>query len=726
MPVKMLAIHEQLCQLKSLIEQLKGVSTLSAKLKVLDAQQPVKDYLNQSPRLSALIKTLDPKEEWAIKSVLTLGQGAVIFKGFDAAEQPSERLAQLLNVLLEIELFYEDLGGILGYHYTVIRLAADKNEGLASSLKRTVYSQPPLEDISQNSSQVQAAIRWGIERLPEMSEIYPIGGAGDRLNLVDKHSGEHLPVAGMLFGGHTLLEGLIRDVQGKEYLYYKLTKKQCIMPIALMTSAEKNNHYYILEMFQKNRWFKRSSKNFKFFTQPLVPVMAEDGEWIMEAPLQLMLKPGGHGVIWKLALDQGVFDWLQARNCTKALIRQINNPVAGCDDGLLAFTGLGMHTQKIFGFASCSRLLNTAEGMDVLQEVKSSNGYEYGITNIEYTQFEQHGLHDVAQEPGSPYSAFPANTNILFVDIQKIIPFIQKYPLPGLLLNMKHQVSCVEANGQMRKKSIGRLELTMQNIADVIVSRFSKKLSKEEVGALPSYITYHKRIKTISVCKKAYVAGSSPLETPENCFYEVLQNYRDLLVHHCQMQLPEMRGIEEFLDKGPPFLVSLHPAIGPLYQIIAQKIKGGSLTFGSELVLEIAEVMIDNLMLNGSLIIEADALMGSQDAEEVLKYSEETGKCILKDVTIDNRGVDRTRGLSFACDELVRHESMTIILHGNAEFYAEGVVFSGSQTIEVPAGYRMTASEVDGKLIYCTEAIHGPGWYWKYTFDAGNRIQLEK
>lgn len=43
-----------------------------------------------------------------------------------------------------------------------------------------------------------------------------------------------------------------------------------------------------------------------------------------------MMKPGGHGAIWKLMWDEGVFDWLQGQHGRRAaLVRQISNPMAG-------------------------------------------------------------------------------------------------------------------------------------------------------------------------------------------------------------------------------------------------------------------------------------------------------------------------------------------------------------------------------------------------------------
>ena len=41
--------------------------------------------------------------------------------------------------------------------------------------------------------------------------------------------------------------------------------------------------------------------------QPLVPVISvEGGEWLLDAQLKPMMKPGGHGAIWKLMRDEGV------------------------------------------------------------------------------------------------------------------------------------------------------------------------------------------------------------------------------------------------------------------------------------------------------------------------------------------------------------------------------------------------------------------------------------
>lgn len=55
-----------------------------------------------------------------------------------------------------------------------------------------------------------------------------------------------------------------------------------------------------------------------------MPVVgAAAGRWPLAGPLAPMMKPGGHGAIWKLMLDQGVFAWLARHRREGALVRQI-------------------------------------------------------------------------------------------------------------------------------------------------------------------------------------------------------------------------------------------------------------------------------------------------------------------------------------------------------------------------------------------------------------------
>lgn len=60
--------------------------------------------------------------------------------------------------------------------------------------------------------------------------------------------------------------------------------------------------------------------------------------------------------------------------------------------------------------------------------------------------------------------------------------------------------------------------------------------------------------------------------------------------------------------QGPGFIFLYHPALGPLWDVISQKVVGGSLAPRSELVLELAEARLLDVHVDGSLQVGACVL----------------------------------------------------------------------------------------------------------------------
>lgn len=713
-------LKQQIDYLEKIQKKILSVSSLEDKHRVLSEEDNCKTYLKENNEFQKYLQGLSLENLYLIKSVLTLNEGHSIFR--EIKDSTPDQWSELLQMLKELDRFYDSLGGIIGYHLTVLKCIDTKEKKETS--ENINYRHPPLRNISSDSKFLREAIQSGIMAMENLVEIYPVGGAGDRLNLHDEKENQALPAAQLLFLGRTLLEGLFRDLQGREYLYYKLYKKQSLTPVAMMTSHEKNNHAHILSICEKNKWFGRPQDSLLFFTQPLVPVMTISGEWVMQGPLKPLLKPGGHGVIWKQALDSGILDYFISKERPEALIRQINNPIAGIDYGLLAFIGIGNKEKKIFGFASCPRLLNATEGMDVLVEKRENQNWNYCITNVEYTSFEAHGLKDEPEKKGSPYSQYPANTNILFVNLSLLKPFIKKHPIPGMIINMKNSVSHVNKKGEKENIPSGRLESTMQNIADTLVTTSDHCLNDDSEEQFKSYITYNNRRKTISVTKKLFTPKDGLLETPEGSFFELMQNYEELLKQHCNVSLPLLNE-QNYLKDGPPFVLLFHPALGPIFEVIAQKIQKGSLKYNSHLELEIAELEMKHFTLNGSLIIHASCPLG-EERESIIHYGIQSGKCELTNVKVNNKGPDRTSANVYWKNEIAHLEKMEILIHGNGEFVAENVTFNGPFFFEVPAHHRMTVKEVNGKIETHLEPISHPTWCWEYAFDKELKIVLEK
>ncbi|CAK7325899.1 unnamed protein product [Dovyalis caffra] len=621
--------------------------------------------------------------------------------GLNLNDEEIKDLKKLLKSLKEVEEFYDCIGGIIGaadlgrgYGIMVLELLfqstfKEQTTNWSQHIKESMECQfleihsPSGLDLSKNTEYASQAALWGIEGLPDLGEIYPLGGSADRLGLVDPDTGECLPAAMLPYCGRTLLEGLIRDLQAREYLYFKIYGKQCVTPVAIMTSSAKNNHKRITSLCERLSWFGRGRSSFQLFEQPLVPaVSAEDGQWVVTKPFAPVCKPGGHGVIWKLAYDKGIFKWFYDHGRKGATVRQVSNVVAATDLTLLALAGIGLRQRKVgsdltkLGFASCKRNSGATEGINVLIEKKNLHGqWAYGLSCVEYTEFDKFGV-----------TSGPRPTN-------------------GV--------------------SGGRLECTMQNIADNFTNTYVARCCKGVEEKLDTFIVYNERRKVTSSAKKKRRHSDNSLhQTPDGSLLDILRNAYDLL-SHCDMELPEIEGNDKYVDHGPPFLIFLHPALGPLWEVTRQKFNGGSISKGSELQIEVAEFSWRNVRLDGSLIIIAEHVMGSTrvdpNGEPILQYGNRCGRCRLQDVKVVNKGINWSFGDNvYWKHDVQRFEALKVILHGNAEFEADNVtlqytrleadgrstanshpslnivaiensvvVEAGNHTFEIPDGYKM-------------------------------------
>lgn len=689
-------------KLTLLQQRLLKIDSIEEKISLLDSLEDVKLFLKRG---NLPLSELSKEHQYLIKAVIAIGQEAALY----AESITPFSLQKLADKLLAVERFYDVIGGVIGYHLTLLQLLEKRVEPLQKS-----YRSPPLIDICLRNEDVDHSIIYAIEHLDQIGEIYVVGGAGDRLDLRDPATKKPLPAALLKFQGATLLEGLIRDTQAREYLHYKLFGKQITVAIAMMTSQEKENHQHILQICEKNRWFGRGEENFTLFTQPLAPVVTRQGEWVLNSPLDPVMKPGGHGALWKLAKDHAVFDWFEERGYKKVLVRQINNPVACIDYGVLSFLGFGLLQDRAFGMASCDRVICRPEGMSVLVQAQTEKGFSYCISNIEYTEFDKKGIQDSAKEIGSNLSKFPANTNILFADIRVVRHLASTSPLPGLLVNMKPLSTCTDI-------AVGRLETTMQNIADYIVDH---TFLPYPPAHLKTFATYYERRKTLSPTKESLQDRQGSAGSPQACYYDMLCNYRELLQEHCSWSLPPLS--EDSVYGLPPFLIYLHPALGPIFEIIGQKLRIGTMIKGSELRIEAAEIDIEKIYLEGSLQILCDQITGHKDPSNCHTYSERVGRCTLKNVSILNAGVDYESSRDFWAGEVVHRESLQIHLKGNSEFYAEDVTFKGDIAITVAEGERVVARHTEqGAILLESYPLDTPSWSWHYTV-LENKIALEK
>lgn len=627
----------QLEALFSLRDSLVEVSQETKRSEILCEKVAFAPFYTRESALAKEIKNLSPLDLYICHSLLVIGEEAI----FDFLFKEN----QIFEHLREVERFFFPCGGIIGYYCMTLELIEQKKE----KAPKVHLHQPQGYDLRKKKERFLAVER-GISSLDQLAFLAPVGGAGDRFGLVDPKTKEPMPLAGLEFMGKSLLQRLIEDVIALEELYFEKEKRRIEIPIGLMSSDEKNNDAHVRAILRDAHYFGRSRTSFFIFKQPLVPVFDRSGKWVY-GKKSLHFKPGGHGMLWRSAKLNGFFSYLKERKKDYLLVRQINNPIAGVDDGLLAFFGTGTSQNKHFGFASCPRRVGAKEGMNVVKE----EAFRYTLTNIEYTDFARHGLEDQSDKEGSTFSVFPSNTNILFAKCTALEKAEERLPFPGPVLNFKTGKSA-------------RVELMMQNIADVMGEVFPHSIPQNELQRLMTFLTYNERLKTISVTKEQWSVERGTIDdTPVGALFDWLINMEELL-EKCDFTYPKLDR-ESFVSEGAPFLFDYHPALGPNFSEIEKKLKKGSLSHGSALILDLSKAHIEGLHLEGGCRIHGADLSAS---------------CTLKNVSIRNDG-----GPSKDLIQAARFREiggLEVFIESGGSFIAKNITIEGSKRIRVPAG----------------------------------------
>ncbi|GKE14161.1 UTP--glucose-1-phosphate uridylyltransferase 3, chloroplastic [Tanacetum coccineum] len=248
--------------------KLTSAKTLREKVHVVDCDSRVKRFFKRNKKGFARVLEesfkLDEYEFYLLKCIVAAGQEHVLKSGYDydvdshgevlsvrstlkaalyslvemienwdgsdecVKKVDGAALNSLLRTLRDVEEFYNCIGGIIGYQLMVLELLSQSVHGEKNDNFQHVNSNsnsmgmeileihpPSVLDLSQDTEYAARAALWGIEGLPQLGEIYPLGGSADRLGFVDSVTGECLPAAMLPYCGRTLLEGLIRDLQVK-------------------------------------------------------------------------------------------------------------------------------------------------------------------------------------------------------------------------------------------------------------------------------------------------------------------------------------------------------------------------------------------------------------------------------------------------------------------------------------------------------------------------------
>lgn len=89
----------------------------------------------------------------------------------------------MLSNLVRLEKFYDSLGGLIGYQLKSLELIRDgglkgePSEGCSTDDEDVEYLMPTCLDLSnEEAPEVREIVAHGVQAVPTMAEIYPLGG----------------------------------------------------------------------------------------------------------------------------------------------------------------------------------------------------------------------------------------------------------------------------------------------------------------------------------------------------------------------------------------------------------------------------------------------------------------------------------------------------------------------------------------------------------------------
>src|SRR3989338_1512397 len=359
-----------------------------------------------------------------------------------------------------------------------------------------------------------------------------------------------------------------------------------------MTSDE--THDNTLELLRRHDNFGLASDQLIILRQGLVPAMRDNtGAFVLsdEDPYRLESKPHGHGDMHRLLYRHGLVDaWVAEGRTHTVFIQDTNGQVF---NGILPALGVSRARGFEFNFMTVPREAKEQAGVIIRRRRHDGTS----ITgNVEYNLLDPFLRATInpqgdAPDPTTGLSVYPGNTNAFIIRndaYQRILRdtrgLVQEF------VNPKYADAT-----RTTFTSPARLETMMQDAA----------LWFSTVGA-----THFEKRHVFSPVKNNLVTGA---RNPANGLYPDAMPTGEADFHKHFRRLLQRAEVQINVEgnpataRGVPYQagakVVLRPRFAQTVREIIEKIKGGSITDRSTLIIDGEHVVLENLQLDGALII---------------------------------------------------------------------------------------------------------------------------
>ncbi|MFH1381134.1 MAG: UTP--glucose-1-phosphate uridylyltransferase, partial [Candidatus Omnitrophota bacterium] len=526
-----------------------------------------------------------------IELLLELEQGH-LFKGWDEPGINDDKKIEFLNQLVTADKNYP--GGFKKYRENAGRLIEISQEG-KNPFEGLTPKVPQGLNLTEMDDNFRSMEQKGLEAANKLSFVMVAGGLGERLG----YDGIKVGIPLSLATEETYLELYVKKIMAIQKRSNRLNSTNDKIPLVIMTSGL--THDETIKLLEKNDYYSRHDMKrdqIIIVKQELVPAIANSNcDFCLEKdnPYNLETKPHGHGDIHMLLTNQGIVDkWVAEGRTHTIFIQDTNGQVV---NSILAGLGASIENGYDFNFLTVPR--DAGEKAGAITELVAKDG-KATIGNVEYNQLGPLLKATVNPEgdvpdPETGKSPYPGNLNIFIIRNSAYLPVL--HATGGIIAEF---VNPKYANEQKTEfKSPTRLETMMQDLAPNMGA-------EAQVG----FTNFQKR-DVFSPVKNDMATGA---ENPTKGNYPDSMPTGEADYYKYGRKLLAMAGVDvnvegkERKTRGVPYSegakVVLSPSFATTSIDVSDKIKGGTISDNSTLIIDGEDINIEDINLNGTLVIK--------------------------------------------------------------------------------------------------------------------------
>jgi len=581
-----------------------------------------------------------------------------------------EGKVRLALQLADLDASYS--GGIIAYIRKAKILLKESAEGTNPFSEFTAFV-PQGESLSYTSSNSSDGMSFeeaelqGLTGIADVVFVLVAGGLGERLG----YSGIKLSLETNLLSTQCYLEVYCKYIKAMQSMAQKRTgRKEIKIPLVIMTSGDTDSN--TRQLLAENDNFGLEEGQVQIVCQDKVAALKDSkaGLSLGEDRWEIATKPHGHGDVHHLLYREGYIEEWENKGKKHVIFLQDTNALVINS----VIPTLGVSIQKGFHMNSICipRLAGEAAGAIARLEHKT-NSEKNLVVNVEYNQLDpllrtQGDCKGDVPDPSTGYSPYPGNANNIIIELSSYSKTLSGED-QGVVVEFVNPKYMDATRTEFKKPT--RLECMMQDIPKL----FQKELGSDvKIG-----FTLFDRWFTFSPAKNSLDSGIESVEkgstapgtmsSAESDIY--IQNQRKLKHAGVRINVTEEKDLVKVggipVTAGPRII--LQPGFAITREEILRKIKGGSISDSSSLVLDGQGLVVKNLELDGALTIRT-----SPGCEVVVDG------LIVKNKGHELREIPQGKDLGEAVNirgyTLVKHDALEIIIQepGKYTIGSDGVV----------------------------------------------------